>query len=63
MTESKSRLLPTRKVCERYDRCDRTIDRWVEDKQMNFPKPRIIRRRKYWFESELDAFDSAGAVG
>jgi len=26
---------------------------------MNFPKPRIIRRRKYWFESELDAFDSA----
>jgi predicted DNA-binding transcriptional regulator AlpA len=51
--------LPTRRVMERYDVCDRTIDRWVADPHLNFPRPVRIKRRRYWDEDELDAFDAS----
>jgi hypothetical protein len=52
-----AKKLPARKVCERYDICDRTLDRWVADPTLNFPKPMIVNRRRYWDQGELDEFD------
>ena len=50
---------PTRKVAERYSTSTRTIERWEIDPTLNFPKPIKIKRRKYWYEDELDEFDAA----
>jgi hypothetical protein len=52
-------LLPTSDVCRRYNVCQRTISRWEEDDELNFPIPAVIRKRRYWRQSELDAFDRA----
>jgi predicted DNA-binding transcriptional regulator AlpA len=57
------KLSPTRKVMERYSCSDRTIDRWVADPDLNFPKPIYIKRRRFWFDEELDEFDAAQAEG
>jgi predicted DNA-binding transcriptional regulator AlpA len=56
-------LVTTRKVWKRYDVCDRTIDRWVADPAMNFPKPVIINRRRYWRVSELVAWERQRVAG
>jgi hypothetical protein len=51
------RLVPTRGVLSRYQIVDRTLDRWLESPTLNFPKPVIIRRRKYWQLGELVAWE------
>jgi predicted DNA-binding transcriptional regulator AlpA len=51
------RLLPTRLVCERYNICDRSVDRWVE--KGTLPKPEYINKRRYFDEAALDAHDAA----
>jgi predicted DNA-binding transcriptional regulator AlpA len=53
------RLLPDRKVCERYSVSQMTLWRWDRDPQLNFPRAIRIRGRKYRDEGELDAFDAA----
>jgi predicted DNA-binding transcriptional regulator AlpA len=50
-------LLPARKVQERYDIADRTLDRWLESKALNFPRPVIINKRRYWRIGELVAWE------
>jgi hypothetical protein len=52
-----ARKLPARRVCQRYDVCDRTLDRWVANPKLNFPKPMYVNKRRYFDEDELDAFD------
>jgi predicted DNA-binding transcriptional regulator AlpA len=52
------RLLQTRDLLRRYSIVDRTLDRWLADPRLNFPKPMIVNRRRYWSESEIDAFDA-----
>lgn len=44
---------------ERYSTSTRTIERWEIDPTLNFPKAIKIKRRKYWYEDELDEFDAA----
>jgi predicted DNA-binding transcriptional regulator AlpA len=56
---SEKRLVPDRKVCERYGVTPMTLWRWDHDAALGFPKPVIIRKRKYRLESDLDAFDAA----
>jgi predicted DNA-binding transcriptional regulator AlpA len=51
------KLVPTKGVCSRYGRSDRTIDRWVETGEL--PKPIYIRGLRYWDEADLDARDEA----
>ena len=52
------RLLPERKVCERYGVTPITLRRWDQDPRLNFPKALVIRKRKYRDADELDAFDT-----
>ena len=59
--EKFKRLIPTSRVCARYGRVSRTIDRWVEDGEL--PKPVYIRGLRYWKEEELDQWDEARREG
>ena len=52
------RLLPERKVCERYGVTTMTLFRWERDPSLGFPRALKIRGRKYRREQELDAFDA-----
>ena len=60
--QATTRLLPSRAVCDRYSISDRTLDRWLDDERINFPQPKVIRKRRYWLENALDAFDHASAT-
>jgi predicted DNA-binding transcriptional regulator AlpA len=55
---SQKKLLPERKVCQRYGVCLSTLWRWDRDEALGFPKPIVIRKRKYRLESDLDVFDA-----
>jgi hypothetical protein len=46
-------LLPTRAVLDRYDICDRTLDRWLAKQELGFPRPLIINKRRYFREGQL----------
>ena len=38
---------------------DMTLWRWLNDRDMNFPEPVYIQKRRYWREAELDAWIEA----
>ncbi len=51
------RLLPAKGVCERFGGISSmTLWRWLEDKAMNFPRPIIVRNRRYFDADEIEAF-------
>ncbi len=56
-------LLPSRRVLKRYDRCSMTIERWLKDDRLQFPKPLYIGRNRYWRLSELEAWERSRAHG
>ena len=56
------RLLPDPVVCRRYEVTAMTIWRWDHDPELGFPKPIRIKRRKYRYESELEAFERGRAA-
>jgi hypothetical protein len=49
--------VPARKVMERYQICDKTLDRWVASASLGFPQPMWVNRRRYFDVIELDEFD------
>jgi predicted DNA-binding transcriptional regulator AlpA len=53
------RLIPDPQVQERYSISAMTLWRWDHDADLKFPRPIVIRGRKYRDEAELDAFDEA----
>jgi len=38
---------------------DMTLWRWLNDRDMNFPEPVYIQKRRYWREAELGAWIEA----
>src|SRR6266536_248117 len=50
-------LLPARAVCARYRIVDRTLDRWLRNSELNFPRPLVINRRRYFRARELQAWE------
>jgi hypothetical protein len=50
-------LLPDLKVAERYQVTLRTVHRWDEDPELDFPKPLWIRNRKYRRVKELERWE------
>ena len=46
-------LMSTHLVGEYFCRGTRTIERWQRDPEMNFPKPMVIRKRKFWRRDEI----------
>jgi hypothetical protein len=61
-SESKPGLLPDRVVAEgRYHVVPRTLQRWDETPDLEFPKPIYINGRRYREVEKLDAWDRANA--
>jgi predicted DNA-binding transcriptional regulator AlpA len=50
-------LLPARAVLARYGVVDRTLDRWIANQKLNFPRPIVINKRRYFREADLIAFE------
>jgi hypothetical protein len=48
---------PIRNVAERYNIHVRTIERWIEDPALLFPKPLYIRGRRYFKTAEIQAWE------
>jgi hypothetical protein len=46
-------LLPARRTMQRYQIADRTLDRWLADPKLNFPKPVVVNRRRYFRVRDL----------
>lgn len=59
---SEEALLPSRQVWSRYGVCSRTIDRWLADPRVAFPRPVQILTRRYWREADLVAWERARAT-
>jgi hypothetical protein len=39
----------------------RTIERWLQDPNLNFPKPIVVNKRKYWRLEELERWERSRA--
>jgi hypothetical protein len=51
-------LIPARRVWERFNVTDRTLARWLDKPDLNFPRPVMtINGRRYWDEDVLDAWE------
>jgi hypothetical protein len=57
MSDAPRRKLSTTEVAKRYFKTRRTIERWERDPTLGFPKPLIIRGRKYRDELELEIWE------
>ena len=53
--------LPARMVWERFHVTDRTLDRWLADPELKFPRPMLINRRRYFFLDEIEDWERAQA--
>jgi predicted DNA-binding transcriptional regulator AlpA len=54
-------LIPAPQVCQRYGRNERTLDRWLKDQGLDFPRPTYIKNRRYFREAELIAWERSQA--
>ena len=54
-------MLPAATVWRRYGKTDRTLDRWLKDESLGFPRPVVIRNRRYFKEAELLDWERAQA--
>lgn len=61
MSEQRARL-PARLVWTRFNVTDRTLDRWLSKPELNFPRPMIINRRRYFFLDEIEQWERAQAA-
>jgi len=55
--------LSSRALQERFQISDRTVDRWLADPRLNFPRPVLtINRRRFWSRAEIVAWERARAA-
>jgi hypothetical protein len=52
-----------RKTGVRYSVCPRTVTRWLENPELNFPRPTFINKRRFWRIADLVAWERARASG
>jgi hypothetical protein len=55
-------ILPARAVWERYRVTGRTLDRWLANAELSFPRPIVINNRRYFDENQLIAWERARAT-
>ena len=61
--KQRRQLQSARSVAERYDVTGRTIDRWIADKELAFPRPVVINNRRYFYTDELEIFERSRIAG
>jgi hypothetical protein len=42
--------------------CARTLDRWLHDAALGFPRPHVVNKRRYFERNAIDAWKTATAV-
>jgi cytochrome P450 len=60
--EDLSKRLPARVVCERFGVTCRTLDRWLANEELAFPRPLVINKRRYFEEVELITWERRRAA-
>ena len=51
------RLLPAKEIRAMFGNVsDMTLWRWLQDDSLGFPRPTVIRQRRYWDADEIEAF-------
>jgi hypothetical protein len=50
-------LVPARDVLKRYSIVDRTLDRWLANTELKFPRPLVVNRRRYFRERALTEWE------
>lgn len=60
-TAEQRQRLPARMVWERFHVTDRTLDRWLADADLKFPRPMIINKRRYFFLDEIEKWERCQA--
>ena len=53
--------LPATAVARRYGVVIRTLNRWLIDPKLGFPKPEIVNGRRYWTAATLRIWDRSRA--
>jgi hypothetical protein len=56
-------LLPARKTMQRYGIADRTLDRWIADPKLGFPRPVVINTKRYFRVRDLVVWERERAKG
>jgi hypothetical protein len=62
MEADDERHVGTKGLCERYDVCPRTPDRWLNNPELGFPKPTMINGRRYWTLGQLRRWERERAA-
>jgi predicted DNA-binding transcriptional regulator AlpA len=52
-----------RTVAQSFDISRRTLDRWLSRENLGFPRPHQVNGRKFFNQSEVDAWMRARATG
>ena len=55
----KSIRVPAKVVLTRYSIGDQTLRRWLADPGIGFPRPLVVRRRRYFRVEDIEAWESA----
>jgi hypothetical protein len=61
--DDNSPLLPARDVLKRYGIVDRTLDRWLGNPELDFPRPLVVNNRRYFRERALVLWERQQARG
>jgi predicted DNA-binding transcriptional regulator AlpA len=61
MNPTSDNFLPASQVWQRYGKTDRTLDRWLKDPAVAFPRPVVIRNRRYFREAEIIEWERSQA--
>ena len=49
-------LLRAQHVCAFFNISNMSLWRWLEDDSLNFPTPTYIKNRRYWRQSDIEAW-------
>jgi hypothetical protein len=55
-------FLPARRVWGRYNIVPMTLHRWLRDDRLDFPRPILIGRMRYWRIADLETWEAARAM-
>jgi hypothetical protein len=55
--------LTARKTCERFGKSTRTLNRWLDDPDLGFPRPMRIKGRRYFSLAELKKWERRRTIG
>lgn len=62
LRDDSERRLPARMVWERFGITGRTLDRWLANESLKFPRPLVINNRRYFDENQIVTWERARAA-